>query len=156
MSEVKGQSGQIQFDGQYITITRKGFLARTTVGKGEKRLHISQVSAVQWKPAGPFMNGFIQFTVPGGNERRSAFGSQTTSAAQDENSVVFTKKQQPEFEKLRAALDAAIAAQHAPQAPAAAAPSSLADELGKLAALRQQGILSEAEFEQQKARLLAQ
>jgi Domain of unknown function (DUF4429)/Short C-terminal domain len=155
MIEVSGQGGQVQFDGQYVTITRKGFLARATVGKGEKRLHISQITAVQWKPAGAFVNGFIQFTLPGGNERRSAFGSQTKSAAQDENSVVFTKQQQSQFEKLRAALDQAIASQHAPQGQASAS-SSLADELSKLAALRDQGILSDAEFEQQKARLLSQ
>jgi hypothetical protein len=155
MIEVSGQGGQIQFDGQYVTITRKGFLARSTHGKGEKRLHVSQISAVQWKPAGAMVNGFIQLTLPGGIERRSKFGSQTTDAARDENSVVFTKKQQPEFEKLRAALDAAIAAQHGPQ-PAATAPSSLADELGKLAQLREQGILTDAEFEGQKAKLLAQ
>ncbi|MFF2385173.1 DUF4429 domain-containing protein [Streptomyces sp. NPDC058108] len=154
MIEVSGQGGQIQFDGQYVTITRKGFLARATVGKGEKRLHISQIAGVQWKPAGAMVNGFIQFTVPGGNERRSAFGSQTTNAAKDENSVVFTKKQMPEFEKLRAALDAAIAAHHAPPAPPAAA-GSVADELAKLGALREQGLLSPEEFEQQKARLLA-
>ncbi|MGW2620333.1 DUF4429 domain-containing protein [Streptomyces sp. NPDC001500] len=155
MIEVSGQGGQIQFDGQYVTITRKGFLARATVGKGEKRLHVSQIAATQWKPAGPFVNGFIQFTLPGGIERRSAFGAQTANAAQDENSVVFTKKQQPEFEKLRAAVDQAIAAQHAPPAHAAPASStSVADELTKLAALRDQGILSPAEFEQQKARLL--
>lgn len=153
MIEVSGQGGQIQFDGQYITITRKGFLARATVGKGEKRLHVSQIAAVQWKAAGPMVNGFIQFTMPGGNERRSAFGSQTSNAAKDENSVVFTKKQQPEFEKLRAALDAAIAAQHAPQT-AAAGGQSVADELAKLNALREQGILSDAEFAEQKARLL--
>ncbi|MFE9432352.1 DUF4429 domain-containing protein [Streptomyces sp. NPDC006640] len=153
MIEVSGQGGQIQFDGQYVTITRKGFLARATIGKGEKRLHISQIAAVQWKAAGPMVNGFIQFTMPGGNERRSAFGSQTANAAKDENSVVFTKKQQPDFEKLRAALDAAIAAQHAPQA-AAAGGSSVADELVKLNALREQGILSDAEFAEQKARLL--
>ncbi|MCF3102927.1 DUF4429 domain-containing protein [Streptomyces roseoverticillatus] len=157
MIEVSGQGGQVQFDGQYITITRKGFLARATVGKGEKRLHISQITAVQWKPAGPLVNGFIQFTLPGGNERRSAFGGQTASAAQDENSVVFTKKQQPEFEMLRAALDQAIAAQHGQRTPSTpTAPVSLADELTKLATLRDQGILSSAEFEQQKARLLDQ
>ncbi|WP_406508576.1 DUF4429 domain-containing protein [Streptomyces sp. NBC_00212] len=156
MIEVSGYGGQIQFDGQYLTITRKGFLARATIGKGEKRLHISQVTAIQWKPAGPFVNGFIQFTLPGGKERRSAFGGQTTSAAHDENSVVFTKKQQPEFEKLRAALDQAISVQHSPRTPSAAAPASLADELTKLAALRSQGVLSQAEFEQQKARLLGQ
>ncbi|MEW1648609.1 DUF4429 domain-containing protein [Streptomyces sp. NPDC091219] len=153
MIEVSGQGGQIQFDGQYVTITRKGFLARATIGKGEKRLHISQIAGVQWKPAGAMVNGFIQFTVPGGNERRSAFGSQTSTAAKDENSVVFTKKQMPEFEKLRAALDGAIAAHHTPQAQAPQA-GSLADELTKLGALRDQGLLSPAEFEQQKARLL--
>ncbi|MGW5331829.1 DUF4429 domain-containing protein [Streptomyces bauhiniae] len=156
MIEVKGHGGQVQFDGQYVTIARKGFRARATVGKGEKRLHISQITAIQWKPAGALVNGFIQFTVPGGNERRSAFGSQTSSAVHDENSVVFTKQQQSEFEKLRAAIDQAIVAQHAHQAPAATGPASLADELTKLAALRDQGVLSTTEFEQQKARLLAQ
>lgn len=153
MLEVKGTGGQVQFDGQYVTITRKGFLARANVGKGEKRLHISQISAVQWKPAGAIVNGFIQFTVPGGNERRSAFGSQTSNAAKDENSVVFTKQQMPEFEKLRAALDQAIAQQHSVQ-PSQAAPASVADELGKLAALRDQGVITAADFEAGKRRLL--
>lgn len=86
MIEVKGHGGQVQFDGQYVTITRKGFLARATVGKGEKRLHISQITV--------------------------------------------TKQQQPEFEKLRAALDQAIAAQHAPQVPTVAGAASVADESG--------------------------
>ncbi|MGX7759526.1 DUF4429 domain-containing protein [Streptomyces angustmyceticus] len=156
MIEAKGHGGQVQFDGQYLTITRKGFLARATVGKGEKRLHISQITAVQWKPAGAFVNGFIQFTVPGGNERRSSFGSQTSSAAQDENSIVFTKQQQSDFEKLRQALDQSIAVQHAPRMAVAPGAASVADELTKLAALRDQGVLSPAEFERQKARLLGQ
>lgn len=142
------------FDGQYVTITREGFLGRATHGRGEKKLHINSISAVQWKPAGGLTNGFIQMSI-GGADRQAAKGSRTMNAAKDENSIVFTKKQQPDFEKLRAALDAAIAGQHAPQAPASA-PASLADELTKLAALRDQGILSPAEFEAQKARLLAQ
>jgi len=44
------------------------------------------------------LNGFIQFSVPGGNEARSKFGSQTMDAVKDENSVVFTRKQQAGFE----------------------------------------------------------
>ncbi|MEU4031111.1 DUF4429 domain-containing protein [Streptomyces anulatus] len=154
MTEVSGQGGQITFDGQYVTISRKGFLARATLGKGEKRLHISQILAIQWKPAGPLVNGFIQFTVPGGNELRGKLGSQTSNAAKDENSVIFTKKQMPEFLKLRAELDVAIAAQHGAQETGPTPSASLADELAKLASLRDQGILSPAEFEQQKARLL--
>jgi hypothetical protein len=151
--EAKGKTGQVQFDGQYVTITRNGFLARSVVGKGEKRLHVAQIAAVQWKPAGAMVNGFIQFTVPGGNERRSKFGSQTKTAVHDENSVVFTKKQQPAFEKVRAALDAAIAQQHAPTAQAPAA-SSVADEIAKLSGLAQSGALTQEEFQQAKARLL--
>ncbi|MFJ5259101.1 DUF4429 domain-containing protein [Streptomyces sp. NPDC088387] len=154
MINASGQGGQLAFDGQYVSITRNGFLGRASHGRGEKKLHISSISAVQWKPAGPMVNGFIQLSL-GGADRQAAKGSRTMNAAKDENSVVFTKKQQPEFEQLRAAIEQAIAAGHAPQAPAAAAPS-LADELTKLAALRDQGILSPAEFEAQKARLLAQ
>jgi hypothetical protein len=89
MIDISGQGGQIQSDGQYVTITRKGFLARASHGKGEKRLHVSQIAAIQWKPAGPIVNGFIQLTVPGGIEQRSKFGSQTLDATKDENSVVF-------------------------------------------------------------------
>jgi hypothetical protein len=39
-------------------------------------------------------------------------------------------------------------------APAPAFGGSIAEELGKLAALRQQGIISDADFEQAKARLI--
>ena len=64
--------------------------------------------SVQFKPAGPVVNGFIQFSLGGGNERRSAFGQQSAEAGKDENSVVFRKKQQPGFEELRAAVETAI------------------------------------------------
>jgi hypothetical protein len=151
MIEANGHNGQIVFDGDHVTITRKGLLGRMSVGKGDKRWHISQISSIQWKPAGPLVNGFIQLSASGGNERRSKFGSQTTSAAGDENSVLFTKKQQADFETLRAALDTAIAQQHA--GPAVAA-SSVADEITKLAGLREQGLIDDEEFEAQKRRLL--
>lgn len=153
MIEVKGHNGQIQFDGQYVTITRRGILGRMSVGKGDKRIHISQISSVQWKPAGPFVNGFIQFSAAGGNERRSKFGSQTSSAVNDENSVIFTTKQKAAFEEIRKHIEAAIAAHHA-GTPAAPPSASVADEIAKLAALRDQGAVTEAEFQQQKQRLL--
>ncbi|QKW23909.1 DUF4429 domain-containing protein [Kitasatospora sp. NA04385] len=149
MIEAKGHTGQVTFDGEYVTITRKGFVARMSVGKGEKRIHVSQITAVQWKPPGALVNGFIQFTLPGGTERRSGFGSQTSSATTDENSVVVLKKQVPEFEKLRAAVEEAIAGQHRP-----AASSSLADELAKLQQLADSGTLSAQEYEAAKARVL--
>jgi hypothetical protein len=156
MIEVKGHNGQIQFDGEYVTITRKGVLGRMSVGKGEKRFHISQISSVQWKPAGPFVNGFIAFSAAGGTERRSKFGSQTTSAVNDENSVLFMRgRQQAAFAELRAAIEQAIAAHHAGPAQALGSElTSTVDELSKLANLHKQGVITDAEFEAAKNRIL--
>jgi hypothetical protein len=157
MSEaVEGHNGQVSFDGALITITRKGFRARTTIGKGEKRIPLSSITAVQLKPAGAIVNGFIQFSLPGGNEGRSKFGSQTTDAVRDENTVIFTKKQQPAFEALRDRIEEAITSRHALSPQAQAAAPDLADQLSKLATLRDKGILTDEEFATQKARLLAQ
>lgn len=106
----KGHNGTVTFDGNWVTISRTGALARMSVGKGEKRIPLPSITAVQWKPAGPMVNGFIQFTVPGGNESRSRAGSQTTSAARDENTVLFTRKQREEFAAIRTAIEDAIVA----------------------------------------------
>jgi hypothetical protein len=151
MLSAKGSNGVLHFDGQTIHIERKGIGARMLVGVGEKRIPLHSINAVQWKKAG-ISSGFIQFTISGGSERRSQFGKQSTEAMHDENSVTFHVKQQPAFMEIRAAIDAAIAQRYAPQPSAAA--GSLADELAKLGQLVQQGILTQAEFDQQKARLL--
>lgn len=152
MIEASGQGGQMAYDGAFVSITRNGFLGRVSHGRGDKRLPIASISSVQWKPAGGLTNGFIQLSI-GGADRQAAKGSRTMDATKDENSVVFTRKQQPAFEELRAAIEEAIAQLHAPQVSAASV--SLADELRKLAELRDQGVLSDTEFEAQKARLLA-
>ncbi|NCD21154.1 MAG: DUF4429 domain-containing protein, partial [Actinobacteria bacterium] len=53
----KGLNGQVTFDGQFITIERKGFWAASSVGRGTKRIPLSSVTAVQWKPPTTFFNG---------------------------------------------------------------------------------------------------
>ena len=106
--ELKGVNGTIIFDGNMVIIRRSGAMARMTVGKGEKRIPVRSVTAVQFKPAGMAVRGYIQFTIPGGNERRSAPGRQTTDAAKDENSVLFAKGDQAAFENLRDAIEARL------------------------------------------------
>lgn len=152
--EVKGHTGTVVFDGDFVTIRRTGFNARMSVGKGEKRIPLSSISAVQWKPAGALVNGFIQFTVGGGNEARSSFGSQTTDAVKDENSVVFLKKQMSDFDALRSEIEKAIADRGRPSSPAPAAPDHLA-QLKQLGELRDAGVLSNDEFETKKAEILS-
>lgn len=152
MSEIaaKGHTGTVVFDGAFVTIRRTGALARLSVGKGEKRIPLASITSVQWKPPGALVNGFIAFSVGGGNERRSQFGRQTFDAVQDENSVVVTRAQGADFEALRSAIEAAIAA---PAAPVAAAPGG-ADEVARLAQLHAAGHLTDDEYTAAKAKAL--
>ena len=62
--EVKGHNGTVSCDGVWVTISRRGTLARLTVGKGVKRIPVASIQAVQWKPAGVMVNGYIEFRVP--------------------------------------------------------------------------------------------
>lgn len=153
---LKGYNGSVSFDGQFVTITRKGGLARMSIGKGEKRIPLPSITAVQWKPPGPMVNGYIQFTVPGGNEKRARFGRQTADAARDENSVIVTRKRRKEFLALREAVELALAKHHSSaEVPVRSTTTSTADELRKLGELLEAGLLTREEFDAQKAKLLA-
>lgn len=149
MKIYKGVGGQIELSDTAVTIKRKGFLGFVTQGlKGEKRIPFASIGAVQFKKAG-ITSGYIQFSIVGGNEARGG----VFDAAKDENTVMFTMKQQAEFAELRDLVDTRIAASRAPTVIQQSA-ASVADELTKLAALRDQGVLSEEEFNGQKAVLL--
>jgi hypothetical protein len=105
------RGGKVTFDGRFVEISKRG-LAAFVSASGSKRFPVRAITAVQLKPAGALSNGFIQFTIPGGNKNTARFGQQTRGAAADENSVVFTKKQQPAFEALRAEIERAMYPDH--------------------------------------------
>jgi hypothetical protein len=46
-TEVQGRNGTVIFDGQFVTIQRTGFMARATLGKGEKRIPVASITAVE-------------------------------------------------------------------------------------------------------------
>lgn len=96
----KGVTGTVAFDGRMVTINR---------GKSEKRIPVAQVAAVQFKAASLTTRGFIQFTIPGGNEKTRRGGlSSTIDAAKDENSVLFKRSQEADFQAVRNAVEAAL------------------------------------------------
>lgn len=105
----QGRNGQVTFDGKTVTITREGMAARLTHGRNEKMLALRHISAIQLKPVSLLTAGYIQFTVPGEISNNKGKGARTFDATKDENSVVFLKKQQPEFEAIRAAIQSALA-----------------------------------------------
>lgn len=136
---LKGQTKSIRVEEDAVTIIPKalyhGFV-------GEKRIPYGSITAVQFKEAGSWLAGFIQFSIKGGIEWRGQVN-------QDENALQFDKGENAQFLTLRAFVQAKVAAANAPQSS-----SSMADELAKLAALRDQGVLDGAEFAAAKARLL--
>jgi hypothetical protein len=153
--EVKGVNGTVRFDGHTVTIVRGRFMPGKQ-GKGQKAIPVHSISAVQLKPPGlTGLGGSIEFTIPGGVERGSRRG-RDKGAKHDENTVTFYRQHANAFEQLRDAVQAAIAGLHAPSAsPSPPAPAgSVADELTKLVGLRDAGVLSDAEFDAQKAKLL--
>jgi hypothetical protein len=151
-----GTNGYATFDGHFVSLVRVG-LSRLTIGKGAKRIAVTSITGVQIKQAGALVNGFIQFTVPGGNERRSAFGQQTVNAAQDENSVVFVKTDEPAFLRLRDVIEAAQLQLARP--PSGISPQTsgtdVIAQLQQLGQLREAGILTDDEFASKKAELLS-
>lgn len=93
----------VTFDGSAVTIRRAGLPGVTLVGRGEHTIPIAQISAIQWKDAGRFTLGLFRLSVPG-----SQASTERTTIARDENAVPFGRKQQPQFEVLRKALQDAI------------------------------------------------
>lgn len=104
---VKGRNGTITFDGQAVTITREGFLARASQGRGEKWIPLTSITAVQLKPNG-LKAGYVEFTIAGGNELHNR-RSTSSQRAQNENVVLFGKKVEAEMRALVQAIQTAIA-----------------------------------------------
>lgn len=147
--EVKGYTGTVVFDGQWITVVRGGLGVLTHGGRGQIRIPLSSVTAVIWKPANPMVNGYIHFSIPGRDGRTRG---RSANVRLSENTVSFLRSEMKEFEALRDAVDAAI---HGGPQPAVAT-ASIPEQIAQYAALRDQGILTEEEFVAKKASLLSQ
>lgn len=133
-----------------VTITPKGVLGFLNKGiKGTKEIPYSSIVAVQFKEAGAVFSGYIQFTIPGGNESRGGI----MAATKDENTFMFAHtKNNALARQIKEFIDAAIHRLRTP--PATPAATNLSDELQNLAKLKEQGILSADEFQAAKRRLL--
>lgn len=133
---LKGRSKSILVEDDAITISYRtmyhGF-------KGDKRIPYSSITSVQFREPG-WLVGYLQFSIKGAIEARDPM--------QDENAIEFDKPAE-KFRELRDLIHTKMASWGAPSVAA-----SVADELAKLAGLRDQGILTVEEFAAQKAKLL--
>ena len=143
--KVVGHNGQLELFEDKIRIKRKGFVAFMTQSlKEDREIPIEHISDIQFRKASLFTNGYIHFSTLKGKSKRIGFWQ----AERDENTVIFTTKQQPEFEKIKEILDLKIS--HSKKRNAEL--SKL--KLEELTLLRDMKIISEEEFQAEKKELL--
>jgi hypothetical protein len=156
--EFKGMNGKTELYSDKLIIKRGAFQSVYFQGhiKGEKTIFLSQISSVQLKRAGLF-NGYIQFTIPGGNE--SLKGVQ--AAYRDENSIVFSANKNSEAEYLKKEIEDLICAQKCQSSNKANNVINeqqniinSADEIRKFKQLLDDGIITSDEYEKKKSQLL--
>ena len=142
-----GLNGVVTLFSDRLSIKRKGVTSFFTHGlQGEKEVAISAITGMQFKNAGMITNGYIQFVIFGSQESKGGI----FNAMSDENTVAFKTSQQADFETLRQKVQEAIFDRS--ERPAGA--SSGLDDLEKLAALRDKGIITADEFDKKKRQIL--
>jgi hypothetical protein len=145
----KGVSGQLELLEDRIRLKREGVLSFMTHGfKGDKEILIERISAIQFKNAGPVLSGYIQFSFLGSQEAKGGL----FDATKDENTVVFTWKEQEKFQNIKQEIEKRMSPHKTK--PQQSSPSSNLDELERLASFRDKGILTEEEFQTKKRQIL--
>lgn len=147
--EYKGYNGTLILTDTGVIIKRgaKGFFLGGGMLRGDKTIPYSSIVAVQLKKAG-MTAGYVQLTLKGGSEAKSGLFQSTT----DENSInfhsAFGGNNNELFNEAKKLIEEKINAVNSP------AKISGLDDLEKLAALEEKGIISEEEFQAKKKQLL--
>lgn len=104
-----GFNGQVAFDGRTVTITREGFMARSTQGRGSKAIPLASVGAIQFQPP-TFFRGMGVWSVSVAGEVQSSRAKVSRQdLMKDENTIFVRRGQVAEFEALSAAVNEALA-----------------------------------------------
>ncbi|MGX5475990.1 DUF4429 domain-containing protein [Bacillus toyonensis] len=147
--EFKGAGKTIvRIEGNFIRLKRKGALNFLNHGlDGEKTIDINNMTGIQIKKANFITNGYIQFIFMGSQESKRG----VMAAATDENTVMFTKREQKMAEEIKEYIENILVNKSKPQVAAAI---SGADEILKYKELLDQGVITEEEFKSKKKQLL--
>ncbi len=149
VQKIIGPLGELEVFQDEITITASSLTGVLIRGlKGTKTIPIHSISAIQFKRAGA-MRGYIQFTIPGGLESKGGM----FDAVADENTFLFDEQNNAQVEVAKNYIESRMKEIRSPQ-PTNTVTPSLGDELTKLAALKNQGLLTDEEFQAAKKRLI--
>ncbi|MEG3635239.1 caspase, EACC1-associated type [Micromonospora palythoicola] len=105
--QARGVLGYAAFDGQWVVIGKDGI---GHVLKGERRLHVSQLAGVAFKPATTFNYGYLQVIQKGVQPMPiSQFGPNAGRPPMDDGaSISFARAVNDEMQQIREAIEAAI------------------------------------------------
>lgn len=141
----------LELRGDTVTITKRGLANALASGmNGARTIQISSITAVQMKPAGMFTPGYILFSYAGSKP----FMGGVWEATQDPDTFLFGKDLTGEVAEFKAQVEKKMRESKQP-ASANNSSGTLTDELRKLSEFKQQGILSQEEFEAAKKKLLS-
>jgi hypothetical protein len=188
--EAVGTSGKVTVDDIFVSISHEGSTGlnklqnRLSQGyKGEKRIAIAQISAVQFKGVGGFgkglsnftnktpglaalnklqggsagATGYIEFVIIGSSESKGrALLSGLNAMASNENAVMFAPEQEEAFSQIRDFIENKIRERYTtqPAQQVVAAAPDVATQIGSLKQLFDSGVLTEDEFQKAKAKIL--
>lgn len=136
---------EIEVTQDTIKVTPKGMMNALNKGLvGSKTYAISNLTGVQYKPPG-FSTGYMQFIALGTAESKHG----VTGAVRDENTITFSKKEVHLVLELKEFIEHKLASKVSGDSA-----FSKADELLKFKKLLDDGVLTQEEFEKEKARIL--
>lgn len=145
---LNGKNGQLYVYEDKVVITRKGFYGFLCQGvAGGKTIPYRTIKTIQLQLGSNWVNGFIQFGILGGRERHGGI----SNAIEDENSIVFVKRENKVAEYIKEYIEEKIAAVTPPRFVQQISP---ADEVLKLKHLLDMGVLTQEEFDLKKKQLL--
>jgi len=150
LKKAKGIGGDLELLKNKIRIKRKGGMAFLLHGiKGDKEIFLNQISSIQLKKAGFALNGYIQFAFLGGREAKGG----VFQATSDENTIMFTKDNQEDFIEIKNTIEEQVF-QFQNQDKKNDKKSLNINDLEKLAKLKDEGIITEEEFQTKKRQIL--
>jgi hypothetical protein len=143
----------LELRGDTVTITKRGLANALASGmNGARTIQISSITAVQMKTAGMLTPGYILFSYAGSKP----FMGGVWEATQDPDTFLFGKDLTGQVAEFKTLVEKKMRESKQPApAPVNNSSGTLTDELRKLAEFKNQGILSQAEFEAAKKKLLA-
>jgi hypothetical protein len=148
--KANGRNGSVElYENRLIIKKALGGLKRMLTS-GDKEIFLDSIKNVNFKPANSLTWGFIQFETAQ-NSKSLSRGS-LMSSPNDDFSVNFSKAQQPDFENLKSEINrlrSSTKSQTIVQNQI-----SEADELEKLAVLKEKGIITQEEFDLKKKKIL--